>query len=158
MTVDEFKTLTKGIRERWPAWEASSTEVKDLQNVFMSIRYTDAEDAVFAVRTKYSSDVPKLPWFVNAIKEIDDKRKEQRDHESHIEECERIDFEEYMLEQRVKAGHKQMLEFLAQVPRETLSQAVSTCITKQYIPAGDYSDANDWSRFSVGMVYAYLNR
>ena len=158
MTIDEFKSLTKGIRERWPSWQATATEVKDLQNVFMSVGYTEAEDAVFTVRTRYSSDVPKLPWFVNAIKDIDDKRKDQKGHESHMEECERIDLEEYLLDQRVKAGHKQMLEYLSQVTPQTLSNAVSTCISRQYIPAGDYSDTNEWSRFSVGMVYAYLTR
>ena len=110
------------------------------------------------VRKKYSSDVPRLPWFTNALDQISGERQAERERISEQEKL-RKEMEERELEElHCKKEHNTRLQWLSEQPTHRVSHAVNHCVSRGYIQPVIVSDLKDWSRFAAGMVYTYMTR
>ena len=154
----QFKELLQVIRERWPMWSVSTTCIKDLSSALKGEALQDAHEAVFMVRKKYSSDVPRLPWFYQALDQIKGERRAEREKAEEQERLRVELLEREMEEASCNREHEERLVWLRKQSDKDMSQALQHCASRGYIKPVAEGDFNNWSRFTVGMVYAYMNQ
>lgn len=153
----QFKQILQTVRERWPNWTVNTTEIKDLNTVFMGEAKPDVDEALFLVRKKYSSDVPRLPWFYAALDEIKGKRLAEIEKQEEQERM-RLEMQQRELEEmQCNKEHRQRVEWLTGQPEKDVEKAKQYCIQHGYIQPMSQCRIAEWPRFATGMVYTYMN-
>lgn len=153
----QFKETLQTVRERWPNWSVNTTEIKDLSTVFMGEAKQDVDEALFMVRKKYSSDVPRLPWFYAALDEIKGKRSAEAERLDEQDRLRKEMQDRELEEMECNKEHTLRKEWLRKQPDGTINHAMSQCAQRGYIQQVAGCNVDEWTTFTVGMVYSYMN-
>ena len=148
--IEWMETWTR-IKDRFPNWRPTTTEAEDWCIGLRVYEQETVECAGQQIVKKYSSEKPKLPWFVKEC----EKRKQMDKMFNAAPEPTWDDLREAFSDER-----KKTIEKLEAVPIERLREATISVLKKHGNIIKKPSDANvrEWKNTLRSMVYCEIFR
>jgi len=156
MTDKEWIGILKSVRDRWPDG-LTDTDINDWQRALRHDLAGVVEEALFTVRTRYSSQVPKLAWVMRAIDEVRAKRNAEMQ-----EVAEAIDAEQHRAALQDEAElhereHGKRVAFLVDYEdKGAIAAALRRFTSRGWCKPPPTHDPREWSKWAVGLVWTRL--
>jgi len=147
MTGEEYRSFWEKLLGRYPEFNPTKQQTEDWHR---ELNHKDAgllESTVATIITKFTSNVPKLPWLINTYNNISNER--SRDKSIGLPRDDREYTYDMLLQER--AEHIRQLQ---ETDIEKLRQATRTVI-KRYKPIvkmpkdGDIENWSPWLRAAI---------
>ena len=150
MNITEWNDTWQRIKDRFPNWQPTPTEAEDW---CMGLKIYDAkmvESVGHAISKKYSSEKPRLAWY---IKECERRRKKERiENTPTFHEGNENDFQEYLKRREF------IIKKLESVPIEKLRE-VTISVLKEHghlISKPTSGNPREWKQTLRSLVFGKI--
>jgi hypothetical protein len=150
--VADWHEIARLISQRWPSWEPNEQERADWRRVIGYREFDLIDEAMLAVRTKYSSAVPALKWILAEYRRLKDEKYQRQREQQHAESHQSAADE--MAE--VQRERKACLEYLLRQSEAVLTEAAAH-VRGRYgwaLPTSSVMDPDKWGwamRYAVAL-------
>lgn len=157
MTQDEYRQLWASILGRWPDFQPTPEQTSDWHNSLHVLNYRCMQAAVRAVVTQYASQIPRLPWFLEAHRVVCDGLRTQASEEAEEVRILREEAEEAERIRDLQISHQRGIDALRAMPQEKILGARDYLRRRGLFLQTESDEPGDWSPFGVSAVLCWIH-
>ena len=153
MTNDEYRTFWERLLGRYPNFAQTMEQTKDWQRELQTKDFHLVEAAVATVVSKYSSEIPKLPWILDNYRKIKEQRaRDKVSNQVPIAQEQDLEYE------KIKQEKAKNIEQLKRTPLETLKEEVVKAVNRypHHLSMPTSKEVEDWSPWLRAVVYCSI--
>jgi hypothetical protein len=152
------KTLTE-LRSRYDTWCVTEVEIEDWQRTFRGKNQELVREALYRMRRKYASDVPKLSWAWQIFHKVQEEHANSIKYENDKTRQKVKEMEDAIEVAKYEELHGRRIELLKTLPSEMILEAESNLRKKGLINGDiDINNMDSMSRWGSGAIVCWLHR